>query len=120
MDSEGLVILVPSTLALPGRPRGRGDREVPPPGPAELRTHPPQASGSSALQNRPPAVATMLCRGDQGRRRACGAVNLGMHAGVSGGNRIRMMRSQTMADLDNCQLFSSRYKLKSCTAHAKL
>src|SRR5262245_1178244 len=33
MDSEGLVILVPSTLGLPGSPRGRGDREVPPPGP---------------------------------------------------------------------------------------
>src|SRR5215471_2653734 len=111
MDSEGLVIIVPSTLGLPGSPRGRGDREVPHPSPSQLRTHPTQAFGSSAPQNRPLAVAKILCRGDQCRRRECGSVRIGMHADVSGGNSIMVMRSQTTAVLDNCQLFYSGYKL---------
>jgi hypothetical protein len=52
--------------------------------------------------------------------RECGSVSIVMHAGVPGGKRRMVMRSQTTAVLANCQLFFSGHKLEDRTAHEKL
>src|SRR6266567_1792867 len=52
-------------------------------------------------------------------RRACGLIRIVVCAGVPCGNRTIVMRSQTTAALERCQLFFLDNKLQGSLAHAR-
>jgi hypothetical protein len=74
--------------------------------PPRLRVHnTPKAHGA------PPAGSKIPRGRYQCQRRECGSDRIVMHADVPCGNRTMVMRSQTTAALDDCQLFFSGHKL---------
>ena len=52
-------------------------------------------------------------------RLQCGSVRIIGRAGVPYGNRTIVMRSQTKAELDGCQLYFSGYQVQRSLAHIR-